>query len=389
VKIPVARLQVQDDHDLLRVRRHARLIADAAGLTVRDQTRLITALSEIARNAIQHGRGGEVDFVLRHDAGENLLEAQVRDQGPGIGDVERVLKERFAERSGAGLGVAGSRRLVHRFIVDTGPHGTSITLGMRMPSADPAAIESAARNAIDAVAEAVSENPHEELVHQNRALVESLAEKDFLIREIHHRVKNNFQLISSLARIQARRAKGAEAKTLLESLAMRIRALGLAHEQLYLFDDLTQVGLKSFVGQLCASLRAAFVSPEQQIEIRCDLRNDILLNQDQAMDVGIILNELVTNSIKHAFPGHRSGEIVIESDVTDNELALTVRDDGVGHPDLAGMAESGESLGLRLLQSSVRKLGGDVTFLESIRGAAVRITVPGINGQARAFQSVI
>lgn len=388
MKIPVARIKVQNDQDLLSVRRHARLISQAAGLPVRDQTRMITALSEIARNAVEYGGGGHVDFVLRRETGENLAEARVYDEGPGIRDVDHVLNERFVDRVGRGLGVAGSRRLVHRFVVETSPAGTSITLGMRMPPGDEQRLEDAARDAIEALAQSASDNPHEELVRQNRALVESLAEKDFLIREIHHRVKNNFQLISSLARLQARRAQGAEARTLLESLSMRIRALGLAHEQLYRFDDLSQVGLKAFVTQLCTSLQATFVGPDQDIRITCMMHDDITLTQDEAMDLGIIVNELVTNAIRHGFPDSARGEVNVESETLDNAFALIVRDNGISSTRFAEDGVDGESLGIRLVRSSVRKLDGDIEFLSSDDGTAVRVTLPRIS-TARAFQSVI
>ncbi len=389
MKIPISRLRVADDQDLVRVRRHARLIAEAAGLPIQDQTRLITALSEIARNAVQHAGGGAVDFMLRGGEADTMLEARVYDEGPGIADVQRVMSERFADRGAKGLGVAGSRRLVQRFEIETGDNGSNITLGMRIPPGERRRIQTIAQEAADALAEAASEDPHEELVRQNRALAESLAEKDFLIREIHHRVKNNFQLISSLARLQARRAEGVEAKSLLESLAVRIRALGLAHEQLYQFDDLSRVNLQAFVNQLCTSLESAFVTPGQEVHIHCQVRDDLVLNQDEAMDVGVILNELVTNAIKHGFPGDRSGDVTIASEMTDDELILMVSDNGVGNPDFSKLALDSESLGMRLLNSSVRKLNGEVEFLDPEQGAAVRITLPRARGKSRAFQAVI
>ncbi len=379
---PITRLILANDSDLVRLRRGARVIADTVGLTPQDQTRMITAISEVARNALQYAEGGVIDFGVRENSDDRTLTVTVSDEGLGIHNVQTKMK---TKPEGDSLGIAGAQKLVDHFSLDTGSNGTVVQLAMALPrTRRPESAQELASRAVEAVSNAYADDPHEELVRQNRALMESLSEKDFLMREIHHRVKNNFQLISSLARLQAGRAKGEEARVLLESLAVRIRALGLAHEQLYRFEDISRVSFRDFLTALGGSLEAAFVAPDQHIKINSEVHDDAILDQDDALNLGLVVNELVTNSVKHGFPNGQSGEIVIVGAVEDMQGTVSVQDNGVGDVDFARKIMDSDSLGMRLLQGSVRKIGGEMEIGEREGGGlSVSVTFP-LRAQQRA-----
>ena len=360
MRLPVTRLTLESGADIMRLRHSARVIAETVNLSAPDQTRLVTAVSEVARNYVQAGGGALTDFHIRENGDGYSLLATLRTDGQGEIHGDEILGN--LERSTA-------RRLVHDFEMEGDPNELVIRLSMNLPALeDGETMETLASRAMDAVTQTVADDPHEEMVNQNLALMESLSEQDFLIREIHHRVKNNFQLISSLARLQAGRAHGQEANVLLESLAMRIRALGLAHEQLYRFEDITRVSFREFLSSLCGSLEAAFVSPGQSIKIDCAVTGDTTLGQDMALNIGLVVNELVTNAIKHAFPGGESGKITLGGTVDGERACISVSDDGVGNQEFADNMSSHDSLGMRLLQSSVRRIHGEMTAKEAEGG---------------------
>lgn len=366
MRLPVTRLTLESGSDIVKLRHSVRVIAETLKLSAPDQTRLVTAVSEIARNYLQSLGSAETDFHVRKNGDGYSLIATLQGNGEDDSDCEAVLES---------LRESSARRLVHNFEIDGHQNDLVVRLSMNVPPDNPDdTLEILASRAMDAVTQSVADDPHEEMVNQNLVLMESLSEQDFLIREIHHRVKNNFQLISSLARLQAGRAQGQEAKVLLESLAMRIRALGLAHEQLYRFEDITRVSFRQFLASLCSSLEAAFVAPGQSIKIACDLEGDATIGQDMALNVGLVLNELVTNAIKHAFPDGRSGEIIMNGSVDGERAMISVTDNGVGNKEFAEQMANHDSLGMRLLQSSARRIHGNMTATES-DGGGLKITV--------------
>jgi len=202
---------------------------------------------------------------------------------------------------------------------------------------------------------------HLEKVRQE--LNRSLEEKDVLLREIHHRVKNNLQIISSLLNLQLRAVEDDRTKEMFSELTDRIRSMTLVHEMLYLSDDLSRVNLKSYLTNLVAQLRRTYQRVDSSIEI--DLKIDsIQLEVQETLACGLIINELVTNAFRYAFPGGGEGRIEVLFQQENDTNRLTVRDDGISLPETEPAGQSG-ALGLKIVHMLVRQLDGTAEIQRS------------------------
>ncbi|HTY26374.1 MAG TPA: PAS domain S-box protein [Desulfomonilaceae bacterium] len=191
----------------------------------------------------------------------------------------------------------------------------------------------------------------------------SLREKEVLLKEIHHRVKNNLQLMSSLLRLQLRQIKRKDDGLVgvFEDIQSRIRAMALVHEALYRSKDLEQVDAAPYIRRIVAGLRASSPRGSRELSIKTDVKS-ISLSINAALACGLIVNELVTNSLKHAFPEGQQGEILVTlGPVGEEEFQLGVRDNGIGMPQTIDL-QNPESLGLDLVASLSRQLNGTVEF---------------------------
>ena len=191
--------------------------------------------------------------------------------------------------------------------------------------------------------------------------------REILLREMQHRVKNNFQLVLSSISIQKRRSQGAEVHRALDHVASRINAISLAHDQLAPRHEGQTVRLSDYIRALCSAIR-------QQIEdVEVDVESDELeLSIDRALPVGLILNETAMNSIKHAF-GPDGGRITVRlvGGIGFGEARLTVSDNGRG---IINVSENGS--GLKLIASLARQIGGTVEQQSSDSGATTILTFP-------------
>jgi two-component sensor histidine kinase len=197
-----------------------------------------------------------------------------------------------------------------------------------------------------------------ELKEVENRLQASLAEKEVLLREIHHRVKNNLSVVDSLLSMQARYVSDIEALKSLSDSQRRIHTMSLIHEQLYHSQDVGRVDFCEYLQRLVVNLYSSSNFNIDQIELKLDLQ-PTLLNIDTAISLGLIVNELLTNSFKHAFPNNLKGfiEVILHED-TDTErrrLQLTIRDNGVGIPQNIDV-NSTASLGLRLVKILTQQL---------------------------------
>jgi len=202
----------------------------------------------------------------------------------------------------------------------------------------------------------------------------SLKEKEVLLKEIHHRVKNNLQIISSLLKLQSRHSNNSQTLEMFKESQSRIQTMALIHEKLYQSNDLSKVNFAEYIKNLVANLFRSYELNLSQIKSVINVE-DIFLEIDVAVPCGLMLNELISNSLKYAFPDGRAGEIKIQlyADNAQN-LALIVSDNGVGFPkDLDW--QNLTSLGLQLVNSLVEQLGGTVR-LERNSGTEFRITFP-------------
>ena len=208
------------------------------------------------------------------------------------------------------------------------------------------------------------------------ALRAALAEKIVLLQEVHHRVKNNLQVIRSLLSLQANQIHEPVVLELLEVTRNRVGAMALLHENLYHSENLAQLDLGEYVESLCAQLFRASGPVHGRVRLERHVESEkISLGLDQAVPFGLLLNELVTNALKHAFPGERSGCIRLTvARATAETVRLTVTDDGVGLPAALAPSQT-KSLGLQLVYMLSQQLHGTVTFERGL-GTTVQILFP-------------
>jgi PAS domain S-box-containing protein len=206
------------------------------------------------------------------------------------------------------------------------------------------------------------------------ALRTLVAEQAALLKEVHHRVKNNLQVVASLLSLQARRVRNPVVLGALRDTQDRIRSMALLHETLYRKGEAAQVDCAAYLGRLCTHLSQAFSLPTDRVRLEPSLAT-VALGIDEAIPCGLIVNELVSNALKHAFPGERHGRVGVRLEIQPGErLALTVADDGVGLP--AGFdLGSTSTLGLELVRGLTRQVGGSIEVL-SPPGTTVRIVFP-------------
>lgn len=189
-----------------------------------------------------------------------------------------------------------------------------------------------------------------------KALSKALTAAEILLREVHHRVKNNLQIISSLLNMQADGLPEGAQKALDES-QRRVRSMALVHEQLYSRERPDQVDFGEYVASLTSELFSAYSIHSSTIRLRLDIE-PVLLHIDQAMPCGLILNELMTNSLKYAFPETHSGEILVAlRSSAEGRVTLRVADNGVGLPPGFDWRKS-QSLGLRIVNVLATQLNG-------------------------------
>ena len=187
---------------------------------------------------------------------------------------------------------------------------------------------------------------------------ESLMEKEVLLREIHHRVKNNLQIISSLLNLQTRCVDGEETINVLKESQNRVKTMAMVHEKLYQSEDLKDVNFKEYIENLVSDLFYSYGVKKGTIDLQIDA-DDIKMDIDTAIPCGLIINELVTNSLKYAFPCLNKEDIVKVGlkKLQPDKLKLFVSDNGVGLPENLDM-ENVETLGLKMVKILVNQLKG-------------------------------
>ncbi len=200
----------------------------------------------------------------------------------------------------------------------------------------------------------------------------SLRDKEVLLKEIHHRVKNNLQVISSLLSLQTRSIVDSHTLNILNENAGRVRAMALIHEELYNAENLTNINFGKYITNLTTHLSRAYGIDSNRIQLFIDA-DENTLSIDEMATCGLIVNELVSNCFKHAFPDNRKGTISISLKKTNEyEFVLSVKDDGVGLPEVLEL-RSIESLGLQLVRFLARKLDGDIQ-ISNHKGMTFTIT---------------
>ena len=204
---------------------------------------------------------------------------------------------------------------------------------------------------------------------QQHELSKGLEEKEYLIKEIHHRVKNNLQIISSLLQLQSRYVHEPTALAALNEGESRVRSMSIIHHHLYTEDNLSQVDVPRYVDSLCESLQASYNYKKRDIVILRDVA-PLALDVSVMIPLGLIINELITNAFKYAFEGRDAGRIWVRIQEEGGQLHVSVRDDGVGMPPKTVR----KGFGTRLINTFLRKLEAEAETI-SADGTEVRIVM--------------
>jgi len=195
------------------------------------------------------------------------------------------------------------------------------------------------------------------------ALKVALKEKDLLMKEIHHRVKNNLMVISSLLNLQSRYIKDKEALGLFRESQTRAKSMALIHERLYKSDDLKSIDFGEYISNLANDLFRTYGADRNRIGLDLRMKNTEDLNVDinTAVPLGLIVNELLSNAMKYAFPDDRGGKILVDFHKEDENFILLISDNGIGFPEELDFKNT-ESLGLQIVNTLTNQLGGVITL---------------------------
>jgi len=244
--------------------------------------------------------------------------------------------------------------------------------------ADAQRLEAFAHHAATALENArLYEQAQRELIERKRAeerLKTSLAEKEVLLKEVHHRVKNNLQVISSLLHLQSKQVKDPATLGMFLESQYRVRSMALVHERLYQSEDLSGVDAADYFRDLAGYLHRSFGSTLSQVSMKVDV-DPVSLGIDVAIPCGLIVSELVSNSLKYAFPDGRQGQVLVRLHLAPgSRCVLVVGDDGIGLPEGFDLKAT-KSLGLQLVDRLVAQLEGSID-LDRSGGTTCTITFP-------------
>jgi PAS domain S-box-containing protein len=201
-------------------------------------------------------------------------------------------------------------------------------------------------------------------------LKQSVKEKQVLLEEIHHRVKNNLAIISGMLQLQAFEADNEEIRNALNDGQLRIQSIGIVHELLYQSENFVDISFEEYISKLIETIKNTLPFNHQHIDVKVDT-GDVLLDINQAIPTAILINELVTNAYKHAFDDNQPGTIEILLRELDQEISIIVRDDGKGLPD-DFLVEDHASIGMNLIETLTNQLEGEL-FHTSDEGTEFKV----------------
>lgn len=207
----------------------------------------------------------------------------------------------------------------------------------------------------------------------HEVVVAALAERDVLLREVYHRVKNNLQQIDGLIAMESEMLSDPEAKHVLAALSGRVRALGAVHQRLISSDSVMELSVGGFMSDLCREIGRSHNLGKRSISLDVQV-DDSKIHLDRAVIVGLLVNELVTNALKHAFPDGRSGVVTVRYAKEEQGPVLEVADNGVGLDQGRSVVDSARHLGLRLIDGFADQLGGKIEYV-SCGGTRARLVL--------------
>ena len=208
---------------------------------------------------------------------------------------------------------------------------------------------------------------------KNIQISQALHDKEILLKEIHHRVKNNLQVVSSLLSLQQRQSKDSTTQQALQEGRDRVKAMSLIHQNLYQDNNLVGVPVKPYIDTLAKNLIYNYKVEDKNISLQTDI-DDLKLDVDTIIPFGLIINELISNALKYAFVNKDEGEITITLKLKDEVLILTVADNGKGLPDDFSI-EKVSSLGYRLIKSFSQKLKAELQIRKQTIGTKISLKI--------------
>jgi two-component sensor histidine kinase len=209
----------------------------------------------------------------------------------------------------------------------------------------------------------------------------SLHEKEVLLKEIHHRVKNNMQVITSLLSLQSKTIGDKQAFAVFQDSQNRVKSMALIHETLYQSEDLSRIDFAEYLKKLVAHVSRSYRLRPEAVKINVHV-DDVSLPIDTAVPCGLIINELASNSLKYAFPADTTGEVNITFGRADAQYVLRVNDTGIGLP-ADFDPDKGKSLGMKLVRMLTSQLCGEIQCRNGV-GTTFEITFPEEKGELRA-----
>jgi len=198
------------------------------------------------------------------------------------------------------------------------------------------------------------------LKERNSAVEENLHQKETMIGEIHHRIKNNLQLITSIFDLQARTLKDEEAIKAIQDSINRVKAMAIIHQKLYQQSDIYGINMKEYLEDLTEGIVQTFNTVDQEITLNTDIE-EVILHIDSSIPIGLIITEIITNSMKYAYPNQKTGMIHISLHEKENKLLLAVGDNGVGMHN-APSTETSTNFGTKMIKSLARQLRAEWTI---------------------------
>lgn len=210
------------------------------------------------------------------------------------------------------------------------------------------------------------------LAHEVTRKEEALSENDLLLREMHHRTKNNLQLLDSILGLHSRNANNDATKKVLQSSRDSVGAIGLLHHQLYQTKDFRTVDFQPYAQRLCAYFQTAFSLEERGISLQCQC-TPMQIDIDRAIPLGLVINEMVTNSIKHAFGLQNNGQVSLRIKKENTRITIEVADNGTG---MRTDAAPTNGTGRKLIQIFSNKFNADFEYFSNHPGALARFSMP-------------
>ena len=231
------------------------------------------------------------------------------------------------------------------------------------------------------------------LSRRESELTKAVQRQELAMQEIHHRVKNNLQVVASLLNIQASRIRQPEAKSEFQAARDRVRALATVHRHLYAHGEINTINMRVFLTDLCGPLlRAMGQTGDERVKLEIDAP-ELEMTSDQAVPLSLIVTEAVTNALKYGFPGDRAGTIAIKLTCEGNDVTLDIHDDGIGMPAGRVETEAGtrDGIGLQLIRGFARQLGATLTmdeqkgtrYLLRMKLRRERVELPALEGDRR------